>query len=161
MADNETKVSSGLFLTKLTSFHLVLCLHWWVCHFMFKPVRLSCIQSDRFDTTVYVYGSWLCPWFPSVDRRYTSQCCWTEQRQIQLLDSGRRLIHSTQWRRRVMMVMWLIQPMYGSESWSCLGSDLGEIFTCTPNLITQTNQKCNFLSSVMAVYLVFIEDGSL
>ena len=50
---------------------------WWVCCLIFKLVRLSCIQSDRSDTTVHVYGSWFCPWFPSVDRRYISQCCST------------------------------------------------------------------------------------
>lgn len=51
---------------------------------LFK-LRLWCIQSDRFDT-VYVYGSWFCPWSASVDIGY-HQCCWQERKSHLFLDT--------------------------------------------------------------------------
>lgn len=94
----------------------------------------SCIQSDRPDTTVHVYGSWFSPWFPSMDRRYTSQSKgkltyqWT---MVTTVKDVRSTPPDDTGGTSMMMVMWLIKALYGSEKWSCSGLDLGEIFsTC-------------------------------
>lgn len=94
-------------------FHLVLLCQSVFPSSLFK-LRLWCIQSDRFDT-VYVYGSWFCPWSASVDRCY-HQCCWQQRETHLFIDRSshrkRHLILETPCGQMWRKVMWLVKARW-------------------------------------------------